>query len=85
VHNQKIISNDIINIIRSVLHLDRSCYDLTSDTRLFGSIPEFDSMAVIAVISAIEENYNIRFLDDEIDAGIFETIGTLIEFVSNKL
>lgn len=57
----------------------------TKDTPLLGAIPEFDSMAVVSVITALEEKFDIFVDDDEISADTFETLGTLSAFVEEKL
>ena len=54
-------------------------------TGLFGNIPEFDSMAVVTVVTALEERFGIVVEDDEITADIFETVGSLSRFVEGKL
>jgi acyl carrier protein len=56
-----------------------------TDTQLLGSLPELDSMAVVTLITAIEEHYGIIVDDDEVDADVFETLGTLVAFVDRKL
>ena len=55
------------------------------DSPLLGAIPELDSMAVVAVITTIEERFGISVADDELDASNFETIGALTDFVGTKL
>jgi acyl carrier protein len=42
-------------------------------------------MAVIALISGIEEQFDIVLNDDEISGQIFETVGSLSDFVALKL
>lgn len=58
---------------------------LASDTPLLGAIPEFDSMAVVSIITALEDQFGFAVDDDEIDASVFETVGTLVAFVEGKL
>ena len=41
-------------------------------------------MAVIAIISAIEERFGCTVEDDEIDGAVFATLGSLIAFVQEK-
>jgi len=72
-------------ILNDVLQLGRNVESFTEETSLLGSIPEFDSMAVVSVITALEENYGFEVDDDEIDGGVFETIGSLADFVNHKL
>lgn len=52
---------------------------------LLGSVPELDSMAVIGVIAALEEHFGIAIEDDDISARHFATLGSLTEFVQEKL
>ena len=58
---------------------------LTPDTALLGAIPEFDSMAVVTIITALEDRFGFTVDDDEIDASMFETVGSLVAFVEGKL
>jgi acyl carrier protein len=52
---------------------------------LLGALPELDSMAVVHVLTAIEEHFGIVISDDEISAEAFSTLGALAEFVESKL
>lgn len=75
--NQQLLAD----ILRTVLQIDK---DFSVDTPLLGAIPEFDSMAIIAVITELEDQLGIEFDDDEISAEIFETFGQLSAFVAEK-
>lgn len=79
------LTRDIINVIDDVLKLGSRSEEMDGDTRLLGNIAEFDSMAVVSVLTALEEIYDITVEDDEIDADVFETVGTLVAFVERKL
>lgn len=57
----------------------------TDDMALLGSIPEFDSMAVVTVLTACEEMFGFEVADDEISADVFMTFGSLCGFVEQKL
>lgn len=58
---------------------------MTVDTRLIGYVPEFDSMAVVSVITALEESFGfVVEEEDEIEAGMFDPVGSLAAFVSDK-
>ncbi|MET0081752.1 MAG: phosphopantetheine-binding protein [Sedimenticola sp.] len=76
---------EIKQIIGEVLQLGSRTGEFDSDSPLLGSVPEFDSMAVVSVITAIEDNFGIVVEDDEVSADVFETIGTLHQFVVDKL
>jgi acyl carrier protein len=76
---------EIRNILSDVLSLGERKNSLKEDSILLGSIPELDSMAVINVITAMEEHFGISVDDDEISANTFETLGSLTRFVEQKL
>ncbi len=76
----------IAQILSNVLQPgNKAALQMSENTPLLGSIPEFDSMAVVSVITALEEHFGIAIDDDEIDASVFETLGCLVKFVSDKL
>ena len=52
---------------------------------MLGAIPELDSMGVVALITALEEQFGITIDDDEIDGAVFQTFGSLRAFVDGKL
>jgi acyl carrier protein len=76
---------DVKAILDQTLQLGGRARSFDAATGLFGSIPEFDSMAVVTVVTALEERFGIAVADDEISAEIFETVGSLSHFVDRKL
>lgn len=72
-------------ILGDVLQLGERADSLTESSALFGSIPEFDSMAVVTVVAALEERFGIIVDDDDITAEVFESVGSLAQFVDDKL
>lgn len=72
------------SILKETLQLDEQVDDFEDDTPLFGSLPEFDSMAVVTIITSIEESIDCVIEDEEITAEIFETFGSLLEFLEEK-
>ncbi len=77
--------SSVTHIVCEVLQISDRAAGMDSSTPLLGSIPEFDSMAVVSVITALEEAYGIFVEDDEIDAETFETVGSLTHFIEAKL
>ncbi len=57
---------------------------MQSDTPLFGALPELDSMAVVALLTAIEHQFGITVDDAEITAETFETLGSLAKFIESQ-
>jgi acyl carrier protein len=76
---------EVRNILSDVLVLGERKNFLKEDSILLGNIPELDSMAVVNVITAMEEHFDITVDDDEISARTFETLGSLTRFVEQKL
>jgi acyl carrier protein len=76
---------EVKNILSDVLSLGERKNSLTADSMLLGNLPELDSMAVVNVITALEDHFDITVDDDEISAKTFETLGSLTAFVEQKL
>lgn len=72
-------------VLVEALELSQSPAELQSDTALFGALPELDSFGVVQLVASIEERFDITIDDDEFGADLFETVGTLTEFVDAKL
>jgi acyl carrier protein len=72
-------------ILRDALNLERRADALTASSPLLGAIPEFDSMAVVNVLTMVEDEFGIAVSDDEVSAEMFETLGTLAAFVDRKV
>ena len=75
----------VVNVLEGVLNLQGRSRGFEPSTPLLGAIPELDSMAVVSVITALEEKFAFVVDDDEIDGSTFATVGTLVGFVERKL
>lgn len=75
---------NVVQILAGTLQLGERAEGMNSSTPLLGSIAEFDSMAVVAVLTAVEEQYGFEIEDDEISADVFETVGSLVSFIATK-
>lgn len=71
-------------ILRDTLQLGARADQLMEHSRLLGGIPEFDSMAVVGIVTSIEEEYGLTINDDELSADVFETVGSLSRFIAQK-
>lgn len=77
--------NGVRNLLKAALQLGERADLLGEDSPLLGAMAEFDSMAVVTVITMMEEQYGISVDDDDISADTFKTVGTLARFLSAKL
>ena len=67
-------------ILADLLKLDTS--EFNKSTQLLGAIPEFDSMAVVGLITALGEEFGITVHDDDLEASLFETLGAVLDYVA---
>jgi acyl carrier protein len=75
----------IKRILRDTLNLGARADQLTAQSALLGGIPEFDSMAVVSIVAALEDEFGIGFDDDELSGEVFATVGSLTQLVEQKL
>ena len=74
-----------INIVRDCLQLGAAADEFDKDTYLLGALPEFNSLSIVSIIAGIEEQLDCEISDDEITGEIFETIGSLADFIESKV
>jgi acyl carrier protein len=79
------ITERVKAVLGQTLNLGPKATQFDEATLLFGGIPEFDSMAVVTVVAALEEQFGIVIDDEDITADVFETVGSLSRFVEGKL
>jgi acyl carrier protein len=75
----------IVALLDDILGLEGRAATFSDDTPLLGALPELDSMAVVAVITGLEEQFGLVIHDDEIEGATFATLGSLVEFVTRKM
>lgn len=77
-------TREVVRVLDEVLSLNGRSASFTRDTHLIGAVPEFDSMAVVSLITALEDQFGIVIDDEDIDGEMFSTVGALADFVSAK-
>jgi acyl carrier protein len=68
-------------VIVKTLQIQDRADRLDESTELFGSLPELDSMSVVALAVNLEREFDFEIDDEDFRGEVFETIGTLAEFV----
>jgi len=76
---------EVLRILSSVLNLGTRTAGFQASTPLLGAVPELDSMAVVSLLTALEEAFGFTIDDDEIDGRTFTSVGHLVSFVEGKL
>lgn len=79
------ILDDVKMIVGNSLQIGTRVQQMDASAPLLGAVPELDSIAVVNLITALEEHFGIAVADDEIGASTFETLGSLAQFVERKL
>ena len=79
------LTQDVLRTLDEVLSLKGRALRFGRSSPLLGAIPELDSMAVVSLITSLEERFGIVVADDEIDGATFETVGSLVDFVSERV
>lgn len=75
---------EVLRLLDEVLSLEGRSATFSRDTPLLGAIPELDSMAVVSLMTAMEDSFGITIEDDDIDGDTFATVGALVDFVASK-
>lgn len=79
------VAKEVTRVLDEVLSLNGRAAAFTRDTPLLGAIPELDSMAVVSLITTLEERFGIVVDDDDIDGSTFASVGALADFVGSKM
>ena len=76
--------DEVKALVLEVLGIADRAATIQPETPLLGAVPEFDSMAVVEIIAQIEERFGFVVEDDEVTGEVFETFGTLSDFVTKR-
>jgi acyl carrier protein len=79
------VFKEVLRVLDEVLSLEGRTATFHRETALLGAIPELDSMAVVTLITTLEEQLGVEVDDDDIDGSTFASVGSLVDFVSSKL
>ncbi len=78
-------SEQILHILDDALGLQGRAQSFDRDTALLGALPELDSMAVLALITGLENHFGITFDDDDLNGSVFATVGSLNDMIEQVL
>jgi acyl carrier protein len=76
--------DQVIAIVTHVLGIEGRAASMDASTELFGSLPELDSLAVVELVQTLEDSFDFEIDDSEFSGEIFETVGSLAEFLDGK-
>ncbi len=78
------LTTQVLSVLDEVLSLNGRSASFGPDTHLRGAVPELDSMAVVSLISALEDHFGFVIDEDDIGSDTFETVGALVSFVGRQ-
>ena len=76
------ILQELQQILTGILPSYKADY-WNEDTALFGAIPEFDSMAIVTLITEMEMRFDIEVDDEDISEENFFNIGAIVSLIAN--
>jgi acyl carrier protein len=79
------IFEDVKAVVVVTLDIEDQADDLGPETRLYGNLPELDSLTVVKLIVALQKRFGIDIKIDEIGGDVFDTLGRLAAFVESKV
>lgn len=77
------VMENVLRVLDDALHLQGRALDFKADTPLLGSLPELDSMGALAVITALEQHFDLVFHDEDLNADTFATVQRLCDLVAS--
>lgn len=72
---------EVRDIVVQTLGIQDRAETLTEATPLLGGLPELDSLAVLEIITVLEERFGLDVDDLDLTGEVFDTLGSLSHFV----
>jgi acyl carrier protein len=78
-------ADEVRDVLVTTLGIQDRAQDITPQTPLMDGLPELDSMAVVELLVALEGHFGITIDDGDVTGDVFETLGSLADFVQERL
>lgn len=79
------VTPQVLQVLDQALGLQGRSAAFSHQTPLLGALPELDSMAVLALITGLENHFGLTFADEDLNSSVFATVGSLSELVQRSL
>jgi acyl carrier protein len=74
----------VVEVLARTLGIEDRADSIGRDTRLFGELPELDSLGVVELAAALEDHFDIVIEDEDFTGEVFESVGTLTDFIDAR-
>ena len=74
----------VVEVLTRTLGIEERADSITRGTRLFGELPELDSLGVVELAAALEDRFDIVIEDEDFTGEVFESVGTLTDFIDAR-
>ena len=74
----------VVEVLTRTLGIEDRADSITRGTRLFGELPELDSLGVVELAAALEDRFDILIEDEDFTGEVFESVGTLTDFIDAR-
>jgi acyl carrier protein len=74
----------VVEVLTRTLGIEDRADAITRGTRLFGELPELDSLGVVELAAALEDRFDIVIEDEDFTGEVFESVGTLTDFIDAR-
>ncbi|WP_439115346.1 acyl carrier protein [Hydrogenophaga sp.] len=79
------VTEQVLRVLDEALSLQGRAQAFRRETPLLGALPELDSMAVLALITGLENHFGVAFSDDDMNGTVFATVGSVSDLVQQAL
>jgi acyl carrier protein len=76
--------DEVRMLVAETLGIEDRLDSMNAATGLLGSLPELDSMAVVLLITTIEEKFGFEIDQADFTADAFDSIGSLATFIDEN-
>lgn len=77
--------DDVRRVLVRTLGIEDRAGSIDADTGLLGELPELDSLAVLELAAALEDEFEIVIDDSDFTGEVFATVGTLAAYVAREV
>ena len=83
VTSQRTLENTVIQLVATTL--GKKPGSVESDEPLLSSQTGFDSFSLMELVLHLEDNFDIRIPDEDLDPDIFQSVQTIVSYLKLRL